>query len=160
MPVAKQVTFPVYKGNHRDVNQLQPLALESLKLVLAECVKRGIQIFVYWAFRSAAEQHQEFLEGHSKLDSGHSMHEFRLAVDVGCKGKDLYNQKTLLAAAAIFKSHNWLWGGDWDNDGKTEDEIFRDWAHFQFVSIAEQKTIYKLKTPQAINDYLVKRGKK
>lgn len=32
-------------------------------------------------------------------------------------------------------SHKLRWGGDWDSDGRTSDERFNDYPHFELVSV-------------------------
>lgn len=144
--------FPIVKSfPTRDLRQLVPSAQESLKIILAECVKRGIGIFLTQTYRSTAYQvkvHKE--KPDSSAEPGFSMHEFRMAVDIATKGKNLYDPKTLEAAASIFKAHGWTCGRDWK---------MRDDCHFQFCTLAEQSTIRRLKTPELIDKYVKARKK-
>lgn len=131
----------------RDINQLLPTVKAAAEAALAECKKRGIPIFVTQTWRSSEYQHQLYRQGKTKLDGSKGMHEFRVAIDIATNiPGDLYNEKTLQAAATIFKSHGFVWGGDWTS--------FVDKPHFQFVTIAEQDKIRALKTPDAIEAYL------
>jgi hypothetical protein len=145
--------FPkIDKMPSRDMRQLCPTAQESLKKVLAECVKRGIRIFLTQTYRTNAYQAQLYKEKNGKgaAPPGKSMHEFRVAVDIACKGKDLYHEPTLKAAASVFKAHGWTWGGDLSIDDK---------PHFQFIPYAEQDKIRALRTPDKIEAYLKVRKK-
>ena len=149
------LVFPkLDKMPSRDLRQLCPTAQASLKIILAECVKRGIRIFLTQTYRTNAYQKQLYKEKHGigVGTPGKSMHEYRVAVDIACKGKELYNTNTLKAAATIFRSHGWTCGIDWE--GK-----YYDGPHMQFVKLSEQETIYKLKTPDAIENYLKARKK-
>lgn len=99
--------------------------------------------------REKAEQDLAFKEGKSKLQWPNSKHNLKpgqeksLAVDVipyFAEGKDHYDWNDLLAfarlAGVIFTiAHQHgvriRWGGDFDRDGRSADEKFKDLPHFE-----------------------------
>lgn len=156
------MNFPEVKGEvTRDVNQLLPTVVILTLAALYECKRRGIPVLLSQTWRSEKAQHQDYLSGKSKVDGLKGMHPNRVAEDMYTDpkrtGGKLYHEPSLQAAANVFKSFGATWGGDWDNDGRTDDEKFRDWPHIQWVSVEEQKIIYQLKTSEAIESWLRKK---
>lgn len=135
----------------RDIDQLLPTVREQAMLALSECKKRGIDIFVTQTYRSSDYQHKLFKEGKTRLDGGKGMHEFRVALDIACNGKELYNKATLQAAASIFKKYGFIWGGDWTG--------FVDMPHFQYCTLVQQNKIRTLKNDDEREAYLKARKK-
>ncbi len=102
--------------------------------------------------RGKAAQDQAFSEGRSKLKYPYSMHnaeepDLSEAVDLCPWPIDWTDVEAfcVLAGAvkqvAAEKGFEIRWGGDWDSDGSTTDESFRDYGHFE---LAKKKEIAML----------------
>lgn len=157
-PVLK---FPKVNGDDtRDINQLLPTIRLLVLAALYECKELGYFLGISETWRNPVAQHRDFISGKSKLDSGFGTHEYRVSVDtftVLKKHKESYHKPTMLAASKVFKKWGAIWGGDWDNDGDLKDNKFNDWPHYQFVTLEEQKILYKLKKPELIEKWLQKK---
>lgn len=111
-----------------------------------------------YVIRTFAEQDELYKKGRrgiagekivTKAKAGQSYHNYGLAAD-GVLMLDLDGNGTYTEASwdfrkdwdgdmisdwdevvKVFKNMGWIWGGDWDNDGKSSDETFLDFPHFQ-----------------------------
>jgi hypothetical protein len=78
---------------------------------------------------------------------GKSMHNYRVAVDYCINSKaDAYNVHLLTQAGKIWQDmgHRYVWGGDWNGDGKIGNDGSVDMPHFQIVSYSEEQIIRAL----------------
>lgn len=106
----------------RDLNELLPEARGACALFLAECKKRGIDIFITETYRSQARQNYLYQQGRTRagiqvtwtLSSNHTP---RLAWDIATVKKDAqgkpYHIPTLEAAGQVAKELGIEWGGTW-----------------------------------------------
>lgn len=102
--------------------------------------------------RNELAQTRAFLDGFSKLEYPDSKHNSfpSMAVDAGpyeVQIKDIdwtdeksfcvFAGKVLLLAKQLYLdgriSHQVIWGGDWDSDGRTVDHKFIDMPHFELT---------------------------
>jgi peptidoglycan L-alanyl-D-glutamate endopeptidase CwlK len=73
--------------------------------------------------------------------AGHSNHNKlpSWAIDVAllqANGEVKWDAGALLLFARLMRAANRriVWGGDWDSDGRTDDERLHDWPHFEFTA--------------------------
>ncbi|MBM7070888.1 M15 family metallopeptidase [Shewanella sp. 202IG2-18] len=123
----------------------------DLQLIFKEVVKR-YDCSIFCGHRGKAEQQEAFNSGNSQLQFPNSKHNLlpSMAVDAGPYFKELKNTSWEDACAfALFAGyvkrvseellergiikHRLRWGGDWDSDGRTLDESFKDYPHFELI---------------------------
>lgn len=123
------------KRNRATLNELAPntkrLALKWYEFL----VKNGIEVLVYDARRTIAEQKANVASGASQ--TMYSYHIVGQALDfVPVKdGKALwggYNEVNIQKAIKEAQRLGFTWGGDWDSDGNQRDETFIDSPHLQY----------------------------
>lgn len=123
------------KRNRATLNELAPntkrLALKWYEYL----VKNGIEVLVYDARRTVAEQKANVASGASQ--TMYSYHIVGQALDfVPVKdGKALwggYNAASIQKAIKEVQRLGFTWGGDWDSDGSQRDETFIDSPHLQY----------------------------
>lgn len=123
------------KRNRATLNELAPntkrLALKWYEFL----VKNGIEVLVYDARRTIAEQKANVASGASQ--TMYSYHIVGQALDfVPVKdGKALwggYNAANIQKAIKEAQRLGFTWGGDWDSDGNQRDETFIDSPHLQY----------------------------
>ncbi|WP_051590444.1 peptidoglycan-binding protein [Exiguobacterium antarcticum] len=123
------------KRNRATLNELAPntkrLALKWYEYL----VKNGIEVLVYDARRTVAEQKANVASGASQ--TMYSYHIVGQALDfVPVKdGKVLwggYNAANIQKAIKEAQRLGFTWGGDWDSDGNQRDETFIDSPHLQY----------------------------
>lgn len=123
------------KRNHATLNELAPntkrLALKWYEYL----VQNGIEVLVYDARRTVAEQRANVASGASQ--TMYSYHIVGQALDfVPVKdGKALwggYNAANIQKAIKEAQRLGFTWGGDWDSDGSQRDETFIDSPHLQY----------------------------
>ena len=120
---------------------------------LVEAADAVYPISVLCSIRTEAEQNAAFASKKSKLKFPNSKHNlkpgeiFSKAVDIipyfaNAENKTHYDWNDLIAfgrmAGVMFtmaKQQNVRirWGGDWDGDGRTADEVFKDLPHFELM---------------------------
>lgn len=123
------------KRNRSTLNELAPntkrLALKWYEYL----VKNGIEVLIYDARRTVAEQQANVASGASQ--TMYSYHIVGQALDfVPVKdGKALwggYNATNIQKAIKEAQRLGFTWGGDWDSDGNQRDETFIDSPHLQY----------------------------
>ncbi|WP_214857899.1 peptidoglycan-binding protein [Exiguobacterium sp. s191] len=123
------------KRNRATLNELAPntkrLALKWYEYL----VKNGIEVLVYDARRTVAEQRDNVNSGASQ--TMYSYHIVGQALDfVPIKdGKAVwggYNTAVIQKAIKEAQRLGFTWGGDWDSDGNQRDETFIDSPHLQY----------------------------
>lgn len=123
------------KRNRATLNELAPntkrLALKWYEYL----IKNGIEILIYDARRTVAEQRANVASGASQ--TMYSYHIVGQALDfVPVKdGKALwggYNATNIQKAIKQAQRLGFTWGGDWDSDGSQHDEKFIDSPHLQY----------------------------
>lgn len=123
------------KRNRATLNELAPntkrLALKWYEYL----VKNGIEVLVYDARRTVAEQRANVNSGASQ--TMYSYHIVGQALDfVPVKdGKAVwngYNVANIQKAIKEAQRLGFTWGGDWDSDGNQRDETFIDSPHLQY----------------------------
>ncbi|WP_214855752.1 peptidoglycan-binding protein [Exiguobacterium sp. s130] len=127
------------KRNRATLNELAPntkrLALKWYEYL----VKNGIEILVYDARRTEAEQRANVNSGASQtMYSYHLVGQALDFVPADKKGKVYWNGSNGYGRADIKKAIKeaqrlgFTWGGDWDSDGNQRDETFIDSPHLQY----------------------------
>lgn len=116
----------------RDINELTPLAQKACRLFLKKCGEEGLRIFITETYRSQSRQNTLYAQG--RTTAGNivtwtklSRHTSRMAWDIACIGKDLYDTVTLKKAGYIAKQLGITWGGDWKTPDRPHFEITEDW---------------------------------
>lgn len=120
--------------------------LETVHPILQEILE---ELIVYYDFtvleghRGEEAQEKAFKEGRSKAHFGQSAHNSlpSLAVDIAPHPIDwddrerfvLLAGRVILMAEMLGYAGMVRWGGDWDQDGWTKDENFRDYPHFELM---------------------------
>jgi len=113
-----------------------------------------IDASVFCGHRGEADQNKAFLENKSKVKYPNSKHNSKpsMAVDSGPYFVEIHNtdwnDKLAFARFAgrvdqiadqLLKegkiTHTIIWGGDWDNDGRSVDQTFLDLPHFQLKEL-------------------------
>lgn len=119
---------------------------------ICEAMCEIINFSVFCGHRGEHEQNEAVRTNKSELLWPNSKHNTfpSLAIDIGPYFSELRNTdwedavafgvlagvvKTV--AITLFKqgkiSHQVIWGGDWDSDGRTSDQKFRDYPHFELT---------------------------
>ena len=127
----------------RDLIYCAPRLVSAVKLVVADLEAWGYDPLVFETIRT--QERQAFLHGFSRQyddgrgrvtnshDADESWHFYGLAVDIVSQSRywnaprDFW--RTLGLAA---QRHGLRWGADWDHDGDTGDERFKDFPHVQW----------------------------
>lgn len=118
----------------RDVLLLAPKFRDAVDRAIADCATRGLDAFVYEAYRSHELQMIYFARGRTVVPPTRpvtnassnlfSWHGYGLAVDVISRARDWDVPASWFASVAeCFKAHNCKWGGDW---------VMKDLPHFQW----------------------------
>ncbi|MGX2973736.1 M15 family metallopeptidase [Ursidibacter arcticus] len=127
-----------FKFGERSEKNLQGVKSELVKVVRLALTKCNIDFAVIEGVRTKERQAELFKKGASKtMNSRHlTGHAVDLAPIVG--GQIPWNDKAKFKdiAKAMFQAAKELnvtirWGGDWNENGKTEDERFYDGPHFE-----------------------------
>lgn len=127
------------KRNRATLNELAPntkrLALKWYEYL----IKNGIEILVYDARRTEAEQRANVNSGASQtMRSYHLVGQALDFVPADKKGKvywsgaNGYGRADIKKAIKEAQSLGFTWGGDWDSDGDQRDETFIDSPHLQY----------------------------
>jgi peptidoglycan LD-endopeptidase CwlK len=109
---------------HNELEELAPRFRAAVERALAECRKRGLDAFVYEAYRTQELQAEYFSRGRTKIppvkpvtnapDNLSSWHGYGLAVDVISRSKHWgAGDRWFRDVAAVFKANECKWGGDW-----------------------------------------------
>ena len=122
----------------RCLNECDP----RLKQVAEHALAKGvIDIAVYCGHRDEVEQNKAYAQGASKLRFPQSKHNKTpsLAFDAAPYPIDWNDiDRFKLMAQTILESAEELgisvrWGGDWNMNGRTDDEKFIDMPHFELI---------------------------
>ena len=110
----------------RDLELLAPAFREAVTKALAECREKGLDAWVFEAYRSNELQETYYRRGRTEIPPPHtvtnartnlySWHGYGLAVDVVSESKlwkPAEGERWFRAVAGIFKQHGCKWGGDW-----------------------------------------------
>jgi peptidoglycan L-alanyl-D-glutamate endopeptidase CwlK len=117
----------------RDISKLAPLFADAVQRALADCVARGLDAYVYEAWRSPELQAVYYAIGRTVPPPPpvtnaptvlYSWHGYGLAVDVISRSRRWDMPPSWFAdVASSFKREGCRWGGDW---------IMKDFPHFQW----------------------------
>ena len=123
------------KRNRATLSELAPNTKRLAFKWYEYLVKNGIEVLVYDARRTVAEQKANVASGASQ--TMYSYHIVGQALDfVPVKdGKALwggYNAANIQKAIKEAQRLGFTWGGDWDSDGNQRDETFIDSPHLQY----------------------------
>lgn len=136
-------TVPAEVPVTRDLHVLAPKFRSAVERVLDTMRGLGHDTLVFETLRT--HQRQAFLYGFGRdyddgrgvvtysADADETWHGYGLAVDIICR-------RTLWGADVAFwdalgracQRERLTWGGDWNGDGRTEDETFPDRPHVQW----------------------------
>jgi peptidoglycan L-alanyl-D-glutamate endopeptidase CwlK len=119
---------------NRDLTILAPRFQQAVEQAIADCESRGLDAFVYEAFRSEALQELYFARGRTVIpplatvtnasSNLFSWHGFGLAVDVISRRHGWNRPESWFVDVALsFKKFGCKWGGDWK---------MKDLPHFQW----------------------------
>jgi hypothetical protein len=119
---------------NRDLTTLAPRFHQAVEQAIAECESKGLDAFVYEAYRSEALQTLYYARGRSVIpplttvtnasSNLYSWHGFGLAVDVISRRYGWNRPDSWFADVALsFKKFGCKWGGDWK---------MKDLPHFQW----------------------------
>ena len=119
---------------HNDVAELAPLFRSAVERALAQCSARGLDAYVYEAYRTPELQAEYYARGRTKRppfatvtnapDNLNSWHGYGLAVDVISRSQQWSAGRDWFAEVAeVFKANECRWGGDWKQ---------ADLPHFQW----------------------------
>jgi peptidoglycan L-alanyl-D-glutamate endopeptidase CwlK len=110
----------------RDLSLLAPEFRLRVEAAIAECNDKGLDAWVYEAFRTDELQQLYYKRGRTIIPPTstvtnaktnlYSWHGYGLAVDVVSKSKlwePVEGEKWFRKVAQIFKAHDCKWGGDW-----------------------------------------------
>lgn len=116
----------------RDINELLPAAQKACRLFMKKCGEADLKIFITETYRSQARQNELYAQGRTKPGqivtwTRKSNHTDRLAWDIACIGKELYDISVLNKAGQIGKSLGITWGGEWSTPDKPHFEVKADW---------------------------------
>lgn len=157
------------------LKQLHPIVRQSALDAYEEAcdiTPKGVHPFITETERSFKRSDELYAQGRTKPGSivtnahgGDSWHNYCLAIDfvILINGKMSWKvDENWMLVVACFKKHGWLWGADWDNDGKTKaqgdtDEGLVDAPHFQKsigFTLSQLKAKYKAKDFIDGNRYL------
>ncbi len=125
----------------------------DLQAIFTEVIKT-VDCSILCGYRKEKEQNDAFIAGLSQLEWPLSKHNTfpSQAIDAGPYFADMQNVDWEDALAfAVFAgyvkriaeelfqqgkiTHRLRWGGDWDGDGRTQDEQFQDLPHFELVRV-------------------------
>ncbi len=117
---------------YKDIDELLPVARTACGLFMKKCEEAGLEIFITETYRSQERQDELYEQGRTKPGqivtwTRTSRHTSRLAWDIACRGKELYDVKILNRAGAIGKSLGIIWGGDWVPPDKPHFEVRENW---------------------------------
>lgn len=123
------------KRNRAALAELAPNTKKAANKWYDYLVKNGIEVLIYDARRTIAEQKANVASGASQ--TMYSYHIVGQALDfVPVKdGKALwggYNAANIQKAIKEAQHLGFTWGGDWDSDGNQRDETFIDSPHLQY----------------------------
>lgn len=123
------------KRNRATLNELAPNTKRLAFKWYEYLVKNDIEVLVYDARRTVAEQRANVNSGASQ--TMYSYHIVGQALDfVPVKdGKAIwngYNAANIQKAIKEAQRLGFTWGGDWDSDGNQRDETFIDSPHLQY----------------------------
>lgn len=127
------------KRNRATLNELAPNTKRLAFKWYEYLVKNGIEILVYDARRTEAEQRANVNSGASQtMRSYHLVGQALDFVPADKKGKVYWSGSNAYGRADIKKAIKeaqrlgFTWGGDWDSDGDQRDETFIDSPHLQY----------------------------
>jgi peptidoglycan L-alanyl-D-glutamate endopeptidase CwlK len=119
---------------HNDIAELAPLFRSAVERSLEQCAARGLDAYVYEAYRTPELQAEYYARGRTKRppfttvtnapDNLNSWHGYGLAVDVISRSRQWNAGRDWFAEIAeVFKANECRWGGDWKQ---------ADLPHFQW----------------------------
>lgn len=133
--------------------RLQPLAWEFA----ARMREAGLPFAITCTLRTQAEQDALYAQGRTApgpvvTKVRHSKHNDGLAFDICIlkEGKPCWDLKVsvdgdavpdYVEAGKIGQALGLRWGGDWDGDGRSDDERFLDYPHFELPVEAARKGV-------------------
>jgi len=120
---------------------LEPVTRAAIQGVIADAAAHGIALMVFETYRSQERQAALFQQGATQLRTV-GVHHYGLACDLV---KDVSGQPfwkgDFSFLAALAKSHNLIWGGDWGTPNQPHS--FRDYDHVQRCSIGRQAALFR-----------------
>jgi len=121
----------------------------DLQLIMREAIKGPYDFSITCGHRPKAAQDMAYTQGASKLQWPKSKHNRipSMAVDVSIYPVNWSDRAAfallagwIMATASRLReegkvAHRLRWGGDWGGNGKTSDEGFKDFPHFELVDL-------------------------
>ncbi|MFZ7136619.1 M15 family metallopeptidase [Avibacterium avium] len=129
-----------FKFSQRSEESLKGVHQDLVKVVRRALQLSSVDFTVIEGVRSKAKQKRLFAQGASK--TMHSRHLTGHAVDIVPYPLDWQDKARFQKISqAMFHAAKELnipirWGGDWNQNGKTEDERFYDGPHFELLRAA------------------------
>lgn len=130
----------------RDISQLSPSAQTACNMFLAECRRRGLDIFITETYRTQERQDYLYSLGRTKGGSKvtwtqNSRHTSRRAWDIACNAPhSLYDGYILKKCGEVARDLDITWGGDWSTPDYPHFEISEKWEENTMQEIENLKT--------------------
>ena len=133
----------------RDIKELKEVAQKACYLFLKKCKEQGIDIFVTETYRSQARQEQLYAKGRTEAGAvvtwtKTSSHTGRMAWDIACNGKTLYDVNMLKKAGAVARALGITWGGNWQSPDMPHFEVNVGWKEPEEEKMERFKTLEEL----------------
>lgn len=96
---------------------------------------RNPELHCSCAYRDSAGQAAALASGNSKASFGQGPHNYKPSMAIDLYHRDSHGNATwpfeMFRELATRKPHDIEWGADWNDNGRTDDEKFKDSPHFQ-----------------------------
>ncbi len=125
----------------RKIEDLIPAAQEKYHAFESAMHTAGLKFLVTCTLRTQAEQDLLYAQGRTSpgpivTKVRHSEHSKGTAFDIcmlDALDRPVWAQSAYVQAGKIGESVGLTWGGDWNHNGKSDDESFIDMPHFQLT---------------------------
>lgn len=140
----------------RDISELTTAAQTACNMFMAECKRRGLEIFITETYRSRERQNYLYslgrtLPGKKVTWTKNSRHTSRRAWDIACKGDNLYDSAVLKKCGIVAAELGIVWGGNWSTPDTPHFEVSENW---KYSEEDEEMTENEKAKMQAIDDSL------
>ena len=123
----------------RHIEDLTPEMQAKYHEFDAAMIAKSLPYQITCTYRPQEEQDRLYAQGRTApgpivTKVRHSEHTRRTAFDIvmlDVSGRPVWAPSAYVAAGEVGESVGLTWGGDWDGDGRSDDERFVDMPHFQ-----------------------------